>query len=151
MPNPALSSERPMTAHIFDTSSMYCRIERSVGDAHWGLNIDTNPEGLTRSQHMENARAVIEAGRALLTLNRPKRSTRADDALSEEVRAVIADRGWDQRTAAEEFNMAPSALSALLNGHCRWTLEAICVVATRLGGEDSLPRLMRIYEVEAGR
>lgn len=138
-------------AHFFDTSSMYCRVERCIGDPHWSLNIDTKAESLTRSQQMENARAVIDAGRALLTLNRPKRSTRADDALSAEVRALIGDRGWTQQEASDEFGLSPAVLSSLLNGYSRWTLEATCAVASSSGNDDELLRLINIYEMEMGR
>lgn len=138
-------------AHSFDTPTMYCRVERCIGEPHWSLNIDSSVTNMSRAQQMENARAVIDAGRALLTLNRRKRSTRSDDALSVEVRALIADRGWTQQQAADEFGMAPATLSALLNGHSRWTLEAACAVAQSIADGDALLRLINIYKTEAGR
>jgi DNA-binding XRE family transcriptional regulator len=136
--------DEAIEAHVFDTPTMYCRVERTPADPHWSLNIDTPSAATSRSQQMENARAVAAAARDLLIVNRPTRGTAADQAVSQEVRALIADRGWTQQEAAYEFGLSQSTLSALLNGHSRWTLEAACAIASSVDG--AFQRLMKIYE-----
>lgn len=55
--------------HVFDTESMYCRVERATGDPFWMLNIDTPNVLSTVDEQIGNALAIIEAAAKLLTLN----------------------------------------------------------------------------------
>lgn len=64
-----LTTDTAIEEHVFDTPSMYCRVERATGDPFWMLNIDTPNVLSTVDEQIGNALAIIEAAAKLLTLN----------------------------------------------------------------------------------
>lgn len=147
-----------VSEHVFDAAGAFVRVSRADGEP-WRLEIDTvdTAEGSDVAVQNAQARAVRAAADHVLRLNKPKRSGAADDAISAEVRALIADRDWKHQDAAARFGMTASRLSALLNGLAHWTLTDLLGVGDGLSGHgwDAVLHLGQIglaaREEEAGR
>lgn len=63
------TTDTALEEHVFDTESMFCRVERAQGDPFWMLNIDTPNTLSTVEEQVGNAHAIIAAAQTLIRLN----------------------------------------------------------------------------------
>jgi hypothetical protein len=136
-----------ISEYKYDAAGAFIRVSKCEGE-HWRLQIDSDESGdSTVADQNEQARAVKAAAERVLYLNRPKRFSATGDAVSAEVAALIADRGWSQQYAADMFRMPQSRLSALMNGYSRWVLEDLFGVADAVDPDNAWEVVTRLAGV----
>lgn len=107
----------------------------------WQLDVDFQAGGLerngaTKAQHVAAARAIILACQALIELNREKSASNGDQAMSNEILALMGDREMTRREFAEELGMSYQRLTSKLCGYSSWSVQELLDAATVLGRDD---------------
>lgn len=74
-----------------------------------------------------------------------------DEAVTAEVRTLLADREWTFKQAAEAFGMPASRVGNLLCGQTRWLVADVLAVARVTGSdeEEEFDRLIGIARAAA--
>jgi hypothetical protein len=138
----------------YDFSNAWVRatVDRAEGQRQWRLHAQTTYTGDAASSQDQVATALRDAAAAVLILNKPARSTRGDDALSLELRALIAERRWTFHAATAELGLPPNRVGALLCGQARWAVGDLLALAKGIGRdeEDEVDRLMGIARSAEG-
>jgi len=130
----------------FSNQFVTAAVERQDGGGHWEIRIATVDSGTPRHGQDEVARAVKLASDVVMLLNKPVRSVAADEALSDEVRVIIAERGWTFREAAAEFGIELARFGNLVCGQTRWTVTDLFRIA-EVVSEDADEEFARLASI----
>lgn len=146
-PTVCYMGKRP-SFEMYDFSNKYvhAHVRRWTGDRHWCLTVETSGEELPRHAHDAAAEAVKMAAEAVLILNKPMRSTAADTALSNEIRVLLAERGWTFKEAAASFGIEHGRFGNLVCGQTRWTVTDLYNIAEAISDDpdEEFARLAQI-------
>lgn len=138
----------------YDFSNQWVRaiVDRAEGERQWRLHAQTTYVGRDAGAQHQVAKALQEAAAAVLVLNKPSRSTGADEALSLELRSLISEREWTFHAAAAELGLPTNRVGALLCGQARWAVGDLLALARGLGRdeEEEMERLLSIVRTADG-
>jgi hypothetical protein len=121
----------------YDFSNEYvgATVTRTVGDDVWELDVQTNGYPATRYSQQAVAEAIKLAAEVAAILNKPTKSVAADEALSNEMRVLLADREWTFREAAAAFGIELGRFGNLVCGQTRWTVTDMWRIAEAISDD----------------
>jgi hypothetical protein len=121
----------------YDFSNEYvgATVSRTVGQDVWELDVQTTGCEPTRYTQHAVAEAIKQAVEVAAVLNRPTKSVAADEALSNEMRVLLAEREWTFREAAAAFGIELGRFGNLVCGQTRWTVTDMWRIAEAISDD----------------
>ncbi|MFL1999499.1 helix-turn-helix domain-containing protein [Microbacterium sp. A1-JK] len=147
--NPPTVKEGPGTRleiHDFSNEWVTATVSRITGDKWWHIQVDITDAEIPRHAQDEIAAAVRKAADAVTLLNKPTKTVTADQAFSDEIRVLLADREWTFRQAAAEFGIELGRFGNLVCGQTRWTVTDLYKIAEAIS-DDPAEEFARLAQI----